>query len=104
MKKNVAQEAQAKDEMAFPYEEYLNAIEAESQVRHAGIPAVVTNVEPDENNPGCFFLGVRGTWEDGSLEEGSVSKNANIRSLCLYFRQAFFAYKIIRKHFRKVMR
>ena len=62
-------------EVAFPYEEYRNAIEAESQIRHAGIPVVVTNVEPDENNPGCFLLGVKGSWEDGSLEEGSVSKD-----------------------------
>ena len=66
---------QSKEVTAFPYEEYRNAIEAESQIRHAGIPAVVTNVEPDENNPGCFLLGVKGSWEDGSLEEGSVSKD-----------------------------
>ncbi len=75
MEMNTAKEGLAKNETAFPYEEYRNAIEAESQIRHAGIPAVVTNVEPDDNNPGCFLLGVKGSWEDGSLEEGSVSKD-----------------------------
>jgi hypothetical protein len=61
----------------FPYEEYKSAIEAESTVRHAGIKAVVQDAEPDENNPGCYLLGVKaiGTWDDGSLEEGTVVKD-----------------------------
>ena len=64
-------------EVAFPYEEYRNAIEAESNVRRVGITAVVQNVESDENNPGCYILGVKTakSWDDGSLEEGSVVKD-----------------------------
>lgn len=61
----------------FPYEEYKSAIDAESAVRHAGIKAVVQDVEPDENNPGCYLLGVKAicTWDDGALEEGTVVKD-----------------------------
>ena len=61
----------------FPYEEYKSAIDAESAVRHAGIKAVVQDVEPDENNPACYLLSVKaiGTWDDGSLEEGTVVKD-----------------------------
>ena len=66
-----------KSDAMFPYEEYRNAIEAESNVRRAGITAVVQNVEADENNPGCYILGVKTakSWDDGSLEEGSVVKD-----------------------------
>ena len=65
-----------KGNATFPYEDYKNVIEAESNVRHAGIAAVVQNVETDENNPGCYLLGVKtvGSWDDGSLEEGTVMK------------------------------
>lgn len=69
--------ARNRETVEFPYEEYKSAIEAESTIRRTGIKAVVQNVEADENNPGHYILGVKtvGSWDDGSLEEGTVVKD-----------------------------
>lgn len=61
----------------FPYEEYKQAIEAESNVRNAGVEAVVLNVESDETRHGCFRIGVEflGNFVESLYENGSVYAN-----------------------------
>ena len=62
----------------FPYDKYLKAVEAESEIRNEGIRAVVLNAEAVENNPECYLLGVetRVTLDEGMLEEGVALKGA----------------------------
>lgn len=60
----------------FPYEMYKRAVEGESLARAAGVEANVTNVESDENRPGCYLLGVdfKGACDEAGLEEGCVCR------------------------------
>lgn len=61
----------------FPYEEYKNAIEAESKVRATGVEATVLAVEGDATREGCIVVGVefKGRFDEGLYENGTLTKD-----------------------------